>query len=89
MSYLLAAEADRIQDLVFRSSSLREVVGGSQLLSRFCDEVPVQLAARLGIDAQAVTSGGGSFHIKVTDREQRGSMAPPWRRPTTAPRAAP
>ena len=36
MGYLLAAEADKIQDLIFRSSRLREVVGASQLLTRFC-----------------------------------------------------
>lgn len=33
--YLLAAEADQIQDFIFRASHLREVVGGSQLMTRF------------------------------------------------------
>jgi len=58
--YLLAAEADRIQDLLFRSSQLREVVGGSQLLSRFCNGVPALLGAT---KEQVITSGGGSFRI--------------------------
>ncbi|NUM73793.1 hypothetical protein HUU40_05480 [candidate division KSB1 bacterium] len=36
--YLLAADADKIQDFIFRSAYLQEVIGGSHLLSRFCDE---------------------------------------------------
>ena len=36
--YLLAAEADKIQDFIFRAAKLREVVGGSRLLARFCVE---------------------------------------------------
>lgn len=73
MEYLLAAEADRIQDLLFRSSQLREVVGGSQLLSRFCEHEDVKrdedkgilhlLSDRLGVMPEVVTSGGGSFRI--------------------------
>ena len=64
--YLLAAEADRIQDLIFSSSSLREVVGGSQLLSRFCAEVP----ELLGVSKDdIITSGGGSFYIRFPDEE--------------------
>jgi len=58
--YLLAAEADKIQDLLFRSARLREVVGGSQLLTRFCREVP----NHLGISPKdIVISDGGSFRI--------------------------
>lgn len=58
--WLLAAEADQIQDCIFRSSRLREVVGGSQLLMRFCEEVP----SKLGIPSQdIVVSGGGSFRL--------------------------
>ena len=65
--YLLAAEADKIQDLLFRSARLREVVGGSQLLSRFCKETP-QL---LNIPADdIVISDGGSFRILFDSREQ-------------------
>ncbi len=58
--YLLAAEADKIQDLLFRSAHLREVVGGSQLLTRFCREVP----NHLGISPEdIIISDGGSFRI--------------------------
>jgi hypothetical protein len=64
MTFLLAAEADRIQDLIFRSSRLREVVGGSQLLSNFCEDVPELLQGKLGIEGMTpVTRGGGSFRL--------------------------
>ncbi|NLG83296.1 MAG: hypothetical protein GX493_01525 [Firmicutes bacterium] len=58
--YLLAAEADKIQDFVFRSSRLKEVVGGSQLLTRFCKEVPKIL---LGRTDDIVIQDAGSFRI--------------------------
>lgn len=67
--YLLAAEADRIQDLLFRSSQLREVVGGSQLLSRFCEETPSLLEKALKITSNVITSGGGSFRITFETEE--------------------
>lgn len=65
--YLLAAEADKIQDLLFRSARLREVVGGSQLLTRFCREVP----QHLGISPNnIIISDGGSFRILFNTREE-------------------
>ena len=70
--YLLAAEADRIQDLLFRSSQLREVVGGSQLLTRFCEETPDLLEETMGITPGVITSGGGSFRITFeTEKDAR------------------
>lgn len=64
--YLLAAEADKIQDLIFSSARLREVVGGSQLLTRFCREVP----GLLGVpDEDIIVSDAGSFRI-LFDTEQ-------------------
>lgn len=70
--YLLAAEVDKIQDFIFRSSRLREVVGGSQLLSRFCKEVPRYLLPHYGgnPDADIITSDGGSFRILFNDAGQ-------------------
>ncbi|MBI3960146.1 MAG: hypothetical protein HY328_15135 [Chloroflexi bacterium] len=59
--YLLAAEADKIQDFIFRSSRLREVVGASQLLSRFCQEGIVPL--REQYSGQEIVNDGGSFRI--------------------------
>jgi hypothetical protein len=64
MSVLLAAEADRIQDYLFRSARLREIVGGSQLLAHFCKEVPKKLGVT---DGDIITSDGGSFYIKFAD----------------------
>jgi len=63
--YLLAAEADKIQDLIFRSARLREVVGGSQLLERFCEEVPPLLLEKYGGNPEQdlLIHSGGSFRI--------------------------
>ncbi len=66
--YLLAAEADKIQDLIFRASKLREVVGGSQLLSRFEDDEETSSAFQLlrtktAPTSKVITAGGGSFRL--------------------------
>jgi|LGOV01.1.fsa_nt_gb hypothetical protein len=65
--HLLAAEADKIQDLIFRSSRLREVVGGSQLLSRFCQEVPAKI---LPPGARILVNEGGSFRVIFSDKDK-------------------
>jgi hypothetical protein len=62
--YLLAAETDQIQDFIFRASHLREVVGGSQLLTRFCNEVPQKL---LGGGERIVVNDGGAFRVVFDD----------------------
>ena len=85
VQYLLAAEADKIQDFVFRSSRLREVVGGSQLLSRFCEEVPFLLRpSRTKKDV--VINAGGGFRIIFDDKDQArdfgGHLAEIYRRAT-------
>jgi hypothetical protein len=67
--YLLAAEADKIQDLLFRSARLREVVGGSQLLTRFCEETPRLLMPNLP-DDDLIINDGGSFRILFDSPEQ-------------------
>lgn len=67
--FLLAAEADKIQDFIFRSSRLREVVGGSQLLTRFCDEVPLLLQPD-NSKMKTVINAGGSFRIIFDDKEK-------------------
>jgi hypothetical protein len=61
MPYLVAAEADKIQDFIFRSSRLREVVGASQLLTRFCRSVENTLAPEF--KGQIVVNDGGSFRV--------------------------
>jgi len=65
MPYLLAAEADKIQDFIFRSSRLREVVGASQLLTRFCRSIDDTLAKKHG--GQVVVNDGGSFRVIFDD----------------------
>ena len=63
---LFAAEADRIQDLLFRSSRLREVVGGSGLVTEFCEKVKEDLMAggqwSVG-KKQILVCHGGAFRI--------------------------
>ena len=59
--YLVAAEADKIQDFVFRASHLREVTGGSSLLTRFCQEVPRDCLGCQSDDI--IISDGGSFRL--------------------------
>ncbi len=70
--YLLAAEADKIQDFIFCSSRLREVVGGSQLLSRFCEVVPRYLLSNYGgnPDRDIIINDAGSFRILFDDAKQ-------------------
>lgn len=67
--WLLAAEADKIQDFVFRSSRLAQVAGGSSLLSRFCAEVPPLLLARHGGEGQVVFAAGGGFRLTFDDAD--------------------
>lgn len=67
MRYLLAAEADQIQDFIFRTSHLREVVGGSQLLTRFSRKAPQLL---LPPGAEMVVHDGGSFRVLFNKPEQ-------------------
>lgn len=59
--HLVAAEADKIQDFVFRASHLREVTGGSSLLTRFCQEVPKDCLGCQPDDI--IISDGGSFRL--------------------------
>lgn len=68
--FLIAAEADKIQDFIFRSARLQEVVGGSNLLTRFCKEGVETLFDKkksfygeAGINWKIVASDGGSFRI--------------------------
>lgn len=83
--YLLAAEADQIQDLIFRASRLREVVGGSQLLTRFCREgaetlvqefVKQQIKQIPGLKVNMVVHDGGAFRIRFdAEKENDAKLA--------------
>lgn len=61
--FLIAAEVDKIQSFIFRSSRLREVAGASRLLEDFCEEVKQKYGSR------ALSSAGGSFRIVVDESE--------------------
>lgn len=71
MPTLVAAEADRIQDLIFRSSRLREVTGGSFTLERFWEQAAEE-ARRRG--ARVLVSAGGTFRA-VFDFDGDGPWA--------------
>jgi hypothetical protein len=68
MAWLLAAEADQIQDVVFRASHLREVIGGSQLLSRFCREGAKKLLKHHP-GGELIVNDGGAFRIRFNSRD--------------------
>jgi hypothetical protein len=66
--YLVAAEADKIQDFIFRASRLREVFGGSNLLSRFCRlyrDLPNWLDPQ---PTQTIVADGGSFRLSYANQ---------------------
>jgi len=65
VKYLLAAEADKIQDLLFRSSHLREVAGGSQMLTEFCKTTARNLAQEHS--GRWIISEGGGFRVLFDD----------------------
>lgn len=67
--YLLLAEADKIQDLVlFHASTLREVVGASALLTRFCQEIPEDVLNLPKEDI--IVNDGGSFRLLFDDEQE-------------------
>lgn len=69
--YLFVAEADKIQDLLFRSSKLREVAGGSEMLNEFCKDAVPLFIKRCGVSRHnEVISSGGSFRIRFDTKEK-------------------
>jgi hypothetical protein len=86
--YVMAAEADQIQDFIFRSSRLVQVVGGSGLLSRFGQEVAPALVHHFGGDPKrdVVVNDGGSFRIlfddPITAQNYGNALAEAYRRAT-------
>ena len=73
MPYLLAAEADKIQDIIFRSSRLRQVTGASWMLTSF---------TRKGIDpllkkyhGKVVVKDGGGFRIIFEKEDEAKAFA--------------
>jgi len=68
--YLLVAEADKIQDFLFRASRLSEIVGGSQLLTRFCREIVRYLLTEQEQKTCLLVHDGGKF-IFTFNNQQR------------------
>jgi len=62
--WLIAADADQIQNFIFRSSHLREVVGASGLLTKFGKDVE----ERAGADA--IVSAGGGFRLAFDSEDE-------------------
>ncbi len=76
-SILLSAEADHIQDLLFRSTRLREVAGGSWALERFWEDAADLLAAARSpaseesSAARVLVTAGGAFRVVFTGTDAR------------------
>lgn len=64
MPTLVAGEADRIQDLIFRSSRLREITGGSFALEEFWKGAATSAEDR---GARVLVSAGGTFRVVFDD----------------------
>jgi len=60
--FLFAADADKIQDLVFRSARQRQIVGGSRILAEFGKRIS-QMAEEEPFRGRAFIHRGGSFRI--------------------------
>ncbi len=67
--YLFVAEADQIQDFIFRASHLSEVVGGSQLLTRFCKEIPQLLLGDAYKEDNVLVNSAGKFVLQFDNAE--------------------
>jgi hypothetical protein len=75
--YLVAADADQIQNLLFRSSHLREVSGGSMMLSKFCEDGTVQAMAEFAgnLEEDVIINDGGSFRMDFdSDKRARAFL---------------
>ena len=71
MSFLLAAEADQIQEYILRSAKLKEVVGASDLLSSFCREVPSILQEHFPDmkEMKVLVNDAGTFRLSFPSDE--------------------
>lgn len=69
--YLFGAEADQIQETLFRASRLRQVVGGSRLIAEFGEQ-----ARKLALDrgAEVLITGGGNFRAIFPTPQEAGAF---------------
>ena len=70
MKYLLAAEADKIQDMIFRATRLQSIVGGSQLLTDWCADMAKAMGSCGIPDKDIVVADGGAFRVIFSDFDQ-------------------
>lgn len=70
--FLFGAEADKIQDTLFRAARQRQVVGGSRLLAEFGERAStLAQSSKYGATADDVLiTAGGNFRICFPSREQ-------------------
>lgn len=68
-TYLLAAEVDKIQDIIFRAIRLPEIVGGSQLLTNWCKEIEWALIKYGVKEENIIVANGGAFRIIFDNKE--------------------
>lgn len=71
---LFAADADKIQDLVFRSARQRQIVGGSRMLAEFGKRIS-QMVKEAPFEGRAIIHGGGSFRIAFPEGADRDAFA--------------
>lgn len=73
--YLVAADADQIQHLLFRSSHLREVIGGSMLLTKFCKETTSKIVSAVegNSDNDVIINDAGNFRLAF-DAPERAAI---------------
>jgi len=73
--FLLVAEADQIQKTIFKATRLAEIIGGSQLLTNWCNEKAEELREFGILEEDIIIADGGAFRIifnKYEDCEHWG-----------------
>ncbi|MGH8590753.1 MAG: Cas10/Cmr2 second palm domain-containing protein [Gammaproteobacteria bacterium] len=65
--YLFRAEADQIQDTLFRAARLRQVIGGSRLIAEF-GRVAAQIASECGATHVPIKAGGNLLAVFPTPK---------------------
>ncbi len=70
MKYLLAAEVDKIQELIFQAIRQKEITGGSQLLTEWCRRMAEEMQ-RDGVPPEdIIVADGGAFRVIFSDKEK-------------------
>lgn len=66
---LFGAEADRIQETLFRGEKLRQVIGGSRLIAEF-GNVAAEIAREYGASEVPVRAGGNLIAVFPAEKEE-------------------